>query len=71
MFLYYLHDSQLASASSHYRAEPQRDHLLKESAKDNIGVLCLTLSRYAIYSYGKNLVSEFLTRNDPHFLKFV
>ena len=55
MFLYYLHDSQLASASSHYRAEPQRDHPLKESAKDNISVLCLTLSRYAIYSYGKNV----------------
>ena len=45
MFLYYLHDSQLASASSHYRAEPQRDYLLKESAKDIIRVLCLTLSR--------------------------
>ena len=55
MFLYYLHGSQLASASSHYRVEPQRDHPLKESAKDNISVLCPTLSRYAIYSYGKNV----------------
>ena len=44
MFIYYLHGSQLASASSHYRAEPQRDGPLKES------IFCLTLSQYAIYS---------------------
>ena len=50
MFIYYLHGSQLASASSHYRAQPQRDRPLKESAKDIISVFCLTLSRYAIYS---------------------
>ena len=67
--MYYLHGSQLASASSHYRAEPQRDRPLKESAKDIISVFCLTLSRYAIYSYGKNVQSEFLSRNDAHFLK--
>ena len=69
MFICYLHGSQLASASSHYRAEPQRDRPLKESAEDIISVLCLTLSRYAIYSYGKNVQSEFLSRNDAHFLK--
>ena len=50
MFIYYLHGSQLASASWHYRAQPQRDRPLKESAKDIISVFCLTLSRYAIYS---------------------
>ena len=55
MFLYYLRGSQLASASSHYRVEPQRDRPLKESATDIISVFCLTLSRYAIYSYGKNV----------------
>ena len=38
MFIYYLHGSQLASASSHYRVEPQRDRPLKESAKDIICV---------------------------------
>ena len=38
MFIYYLHGSQLASASSHYRAQPQRDRPLKESAKDIISV---------------------------------
>ena len=42
MFIYYLHGSQLASASSHYRVEPQRDRPLKESAKDIISVFCLT-----------------------------
>ena len=45
MFIYYLHGSQLASASSHYRAEPQRDRPLKESAKDIISVFFLTLSK--------------------------
>ena len=43
MFIYYLHGSQLASASSHYRAQPQRDRPLKESAKDIISVLVLLL----------------------------
>ena len=33
MFIYYLHGSQLASASSHYRAQPQRDRPLKESCQ--------------------------------------
>ena len=49
--MYYLHGSQLASASSHYRAQPQRDRPLKESAKDIISVFCLTLSRYAIVQF--------------------
>ena len=43
MFIYYLHGSQLAFASSHYRAQPQRDRPLKESAKDIISVLVLLL----------------------------
>ena len=55
MFIFYLHGSHLAFASSNYRAEPPRDRPLKESAKDIITVFCLTLSRYAIYSYGKNV----------------
>ena len=38
MFIYYLHGSQLASASYRYRAEPQRDHLLKDPGKDIISV---------------------------------
>ena len=43
MFIYYLHGSQLASAPSHYRAQPQRDRPLKESAKDIISVFVLLL----------------------------
>ena len=50
MFIYYLHGYQLASASYRYRAEPLRDHPLKDPGKDNISVLYLVLTRYAIYS---------------------
>ena len=50
MFIYYLYSSQLASASFPYRVEPQRDRPLKDPGKDNISVLCLTLSPYTIYS---------------------